>query len=60
MEHWLYFYLYHNYRIIDLPWNSPYTWYLAALSVDFCYYWGHRASHGIATNKLTRIEFELI
>ena len=48
LEHSLYFYLYHNYRIIDLPWDSPYTWYFAAIAVDFCYYWGHRASHGIS------------
>jgi len=47
LEHSLYSYLYHNYRIIDLPWDSPYTWYFAALAVDFCYYWGHRASHVI-------------
>ena len=48
MEHGAYFYIYHHFRIIDLPWNSPLTWYIAAIFVDFCYYWGHRASHGIS------------
>lgn len=43
----LYVYIYERYRLIDLPWDSPLTWYLAALGVDFCYYWVHRASHEI-------------
>lgn len=46
MEHSLYTYVYRNYRLVDLPWDSVFTWYFAALFVDFCYYWGHRASHG--------------
>ena len=29
-----------------LPWDSPVTWVLAALGIDFCYYWVHRAHHG--------------
>ncbi|KAG7168155.1 Alkylglycerol monooxygenase-like 2 [Homarus americanus] len=37
---WLY-----QYRIWDLPWNSPYTWFGALILVDFCYYWIHRANH---------------
>ncbi|KAL1132790.1 hypothetical protein AAG570_010742 [Ranatra chinensis] len=43
----LYIWMYENYRIVDLPWDSVFTWYLAALGVDFCYYWVHRASHEI-------------
>lgn len=45
-ESWAYVYIYENFRLYNLPWNSPITWYLAALGVDFCYYWVHRACHG--------------
>lgn len=37
---WLY-----QYRLWDLPWDSPYTWFGAFILVDFCYYWIHRANH---------------
>ncbi|XP_045602620.2 alkylglycerol monooxygenase [Procambarus clarkii] len=37
---WLY-----QYRLLDLPWASPYTWFGALVFVDFCYYWIHRANH---------------
>ncbi|KAF5295538.1 hypothetical protein FQR65_LT10401, partial [Abscondita terminalis] len=46
-ETYLYVYLYDNYRMIDLDWNKSYTWYLALIGVDFCYYWMHRACHEI-------------
>lgn len=46
-EHWLYFYIYDNFRLVDLPWNSMATWYAAAILVDFCYYWVHRAAHEV-------------
>ena len=46
VEHTAYIYIYRNYRLFDLQWDSAITWYFAALFVDFCYYWGHRASHG--------------
>lgn len=42
----LYIYIYDHFHILDLPWESPVTWYIAAIGVDFCYYWVHRASHG--------------
>lgn len=38
---WLY-----KYRVLDLPWDSLYTWWAAFFFVDFCYYWVHRANHG--------------
>ncbi|XP_066141130.1 alkylglycerol monooxygenase-like [Euwallacea fornicatus] len=46
-ESYLYFYIYKNFRICDLPWDWPLTWYLAAIGVDFCYYWVHRACHEV-------------
>lgn len=45
-EHWMYIYIYENFRVADLAWDSAITWYLALIGVDFCYYWVHRASHG--------------
>ncbi|XP_050312926.1 alkylglycerol monooxygenase-like isoform X2 [Anthonomus grandis grandis] len=46
-ESYLYVYIYENFHIVDLPWNWPITWYLAAIGVDFCYYWLHRACHEV-------------
>lgn len=45
-ESWAYVFVYENFRLIELPWNYTLTWCLAALGVDFCYYWVHRACHG--------------
>ncbi|XP_048587138.1 alkylglycerol monooxygenase isoform X2 [Nematostella vectensis] len=42
-----YAYLYNNFRLLSLPWGSPWTWYLCFLGVDFTYYWLHRASHEV-------------
>lgn len=47
----MYLYIYNNWRVADLPWDSALTWYLALLGVDFCYYWVHRASHGTSRAK---------
>ncbi|XP_054281353.1 alkylglycerol monooxygenase-like [Macrosteles quadrilineatus] len=46
-EHALYIYIYENFHLVDLRWESPVTWYIAAIGVDFCYYWVHRASHEV-------------
>lgn len=42
-----YIYIYSNWRIVTLPWNSLWTWWAAFIIVDFLYYWAHRASHEI-------------
>ncbi|GMT19046.1 hypothetical protein PFISCL1PPCAC_10343, partial [Pristionchus fissidentatus] len=34
-----------NFRIVELPWNSPWTWILCLFFQDFMYYLGHRAVH---------------
>ncbi|XP_043269066.1 alkylglycerol monooxygenase-like isoform X2 [Venturia canescens] len=44
-EYCAYIYLYENYRVWSLPWDSVWTWYVTAIGVDFCYYWVHRANH---------------
>lgn len=41
-----YIYVWNNYRLAELPWDSAWTWWLAFLGVDFCYYWVHRFGHG--------------
>uniref|UniRef100_A0A915J666 Fatty acid hydroxylase domain-containing protein n=1 Tax=Romanomermis culicivorax TaxID=13658 RepID=A0A915J666_ROMCU len=41
------YWLYENYRLIDLPWDSVWTWILSLLCVDLSYYWFHRAAHEI-------------
>ncbi|XP_072384079.1 alkylglycerol monooxygenase-like isoform X1 [Diabrotica undecimpunctata] len=46
-ESYLYFYIHQHFCLINLPWNNLITWYLAALGVDFCYYWVHRACHEV-------------
>lgn len=42
-----YAYIYNNWRLATLPWDSPWTWWFCFLGVDFCYYWLHRGSHEI-------------
>ncbi|XP_074051508.1 alkylglycerol monooxygenase-like isoform X2 [Macrotis lagotis] len=42
-----YIYVWENYRLFHLPWDSPWTWYLTFLGVDLCYYWFHRMAHEV-------------
>jgi len=42
-----YIYIHENYCLYKLPWNSVWTWTVAALGIDFGYYWVHRAHHEI-------------
>lgn len=42
-----YIYIWENYRLIILPWDSPWTWYLTFLGVDLGYYWFHRMAHEV-------------
>ncbi|XP_059510504.1 alkylglycerol monooxygenase isoform X3 [Stegostoma tigrinum] len=42
-----YIYIWRNFRLFELPWNSAWTWWLALLGVDFAYYWLHRMSHEV-------------
>lgn len=47
-----YVYIYNNFGLIELEWNNPVVWYMGAISVDFCYYWVHRACHGKSYNEI--------
>ena len=42
----LYCWIYENYQMYELPWDSAWTWYFTFLAADFAYYWFHRAAHG--------------
>ncbi|CAL8359014.1 unnamed protein product [Arctogadus glacialis] len=44
-----YIFVWNHFRMVVLPWDSPWTWWLAFLAVDFGYYWVHRSSHGSRT-----------
>lgn len=35
-----------RYRLLELPWDSAWTWWLTFVGVDFGYYWVHRCAHG--------------
>lgn len=43
----IYAWVHTHYRIVDLPWDSTWTWVLTAVLVDLGYYWFHRASHEV-------------
>ncbi|XP_063306810.1 alkylglycerol monooxygenase [Pelobates fuscus] len=42
-----YIYIWNNYRFVELPWDSPWTWWLAFFGVDLGYYWFHRLAHEV-------------
>ncbi|KAM3928826.1 alkylglycerol monooxygenase [Leptodactylus fuscus] len=42
-----YIYVWNHYRVAELPWDSPWTWWLTFLGVDFGYYWFHRMAHEV-------------
>uniref|UniRef100_A0A8B9K6E6 Alkylglycerol monooxygenase n=1 Tax=Astyanax mexicanus TaxID=7994 RepID=A0A8B9K6E6_ASTMX len=42
-----YIYVWNNFHILELPWDSAWTWWLAFLGVDFGYYWVHRFAHEV-------------
>ncbi|TDH11332.1 hypothetical protein EPR50_G00059910 [Perca flavescens] len=43
-----YMYLWNHYRLVELPWDSAWTWWFTFLSTDFCYYWVHRFAHEVS------------
>lgn len=45
-----YVYVWENYRLLELPWDSAWTWWLSFLGVDLGYYWLHRMAHGSCTH----------
>ena len=43
----VYVWVYTNFHLVNLPWDSPVTWWVAFIGVDFGYYWFHRAAHEV-------------
>ena len=41
-----YVYVHTHHCLYPLAWDSALTWLVAAVGIDFCYYWVHRAAHG--------------
>ena len=46
-EGWAYVCVWQHWRWFDVPWDSPLSFWLTMLGVDFGYYWFHRASHEV-------------
>jgi sterol desaturase/sphingolipid hydroxylase (fatty acid hydroxylase superfamily) len=44
----VYTWVYERVGIFELHASSALTWVLAMVAFDFCFYWWHRASHGVA------------
>ena len=42
----MYVMVYERFCVFALPWDSPWTWWIAFLAVDLAYYWFHRMAHG--------------
>uniref|UniRef100_A0AAV2MR60 Uncharacterized protein n=1 Tax=Knipowitschia caucasica TaxID=637954 RepID=A0AAV2MR60_KNICA len=40
-----YMFVWEKYSVLELPWDSPWTWWSCLLGVDLCYYWVHRFAH---------------
>lgn len=43
----MYCLVWNNFRLIELPWNSLWTWWLCYLAVDIGFYWAHRLAHEV-------------
>lgn len=41
-----YMYVWEHFRLLELPWDSAWTWWFTLIGVDFGYYWVHRFAHG--------------
>ncbi|CAG2103918.1 unnamed protein product [Medioppia subpectinata] len=41
----IFIWVHSNYRLLDLPLHSTWTWLFSLLVVEFTYYWTHRALH---------------
>ncbi|XP_048760144.2 alkylglycerol monooxygenase-like [Ostrea edulis] len=42
-----YVWVYDNYNIYGLPWDSAWTWWFCFLGMDLGYYWFHRMAHEV-------------
>ncbi|KAK3106255.1 hypothetical protein FSP39_016156 [Pinctada imbricata] len=42
-----YIWVFERFNIVQLPWDSPWTWLAGFLGVDLGYYWVHRCGHEV-------------
>eukprot|EP00057_Strongylocentrotus_purpuratus_P031413 XP_784522.1 PREDICTED: alkylglycerol monooxygenase [Strongylocentrotus purpuratus] len=47
MELGIYVYVFENFCIYELPWDSPWTWFFSFFGIDLGYYWLHRMLHEV-------------
>lgn len=43
----MYCLVWENFRLVTLPWDSLWTWWLCYLAVDIGFYWAHRWAHEV-------------
>lgn len=43
----MYCFIYNNFKLFSLPWNSLTTWLICYLAVDLGFYWAHRLAHEV-------------
>lgn len=43
----MYCLVWNNFRLVTLPWNSLWTWWLCYFAVDLGFYWAHRLAHEV-------------
>ena len=55
----LYTWVHETYRLVDLPWNAWYTWFLCIFGVDLGFYLWHRAAHGLCKDILYYIHISI-
>lgn len=50
MKNWeihSYVWVHDHFRLVQLPWDSAWTWWACFLGVDLMYYWFHRMAHEV-------------
>ncbi|XP_054162262.1 alkylglycerol monooxygenase-like [Oppia nitens] len=43
----VYCFVYENFRIITMQWDSLWTWWYCLILIDFGFYWAHRLAHEV-------------
>ena len=52
-----YIWVHQHFCLVNLAWDSPVTWWLAFVMIDFGYYWCHRMCHGTyLTNRNSKVK----
>lgn len=43
----MYCLIWKHFRLVTLPWNSLWTWWICYIGVDLGFYWAHRLAHEV-------------